>query len=86
MAAALGKAAIIIPIPKSHQEKNATEFFKRNAIALVNQDNLSADGFVRAVQQLLADLLQRQNLSRNISQMMPKDAAAKMAEIIFQIA
>ena len=82
---ALGKPALIIPIPHSHQEKNATEFFKHNAIILVNQDNLSPAGLVQAVRQLLADDLKRQGLSRNISQMMPKDAAAKMAEIIFQM-
>lgn len=80
--AVLGKPAIIIPIPASHQEQNAIEFFKNNAALLVEEKNLTPAGFLEAIKELLADKVQLENLSRNIKKIMPADAAQKIVKMI----
>ena len=80
--AALGKPTVIIPIPGSHQEENAVEFFKNNAAILVQEKNLNKDGFTHSIKELLSDKPQLDNLSRNIKQVLPLDAAQKIVKMI----
>ncbi|MFA6254722.1 MAG: undecaprenyldiphospho-muramoylpentapeptide beta-N-acetylglucosaminyltransferase [Patescibacteria group bacterium] len=80
--AALAKPAIIIPIPASHQQDNAVEFFRNNAIAVLDENDLSSQKFFQAIKTLLFDQAELANLSRNIAKMMPKDAAEKITAMI----
>ncbi|OGY45953.1 MAG: undecaprenyldiphospho-muramoylpentapeptide beta-N-acetylglucosaminyltransferase [Candidatus Buchananbacteria bacterium RIFCSPHIGHO2_02_FULL_38_8] len=80
--AALGKPTIIIPIPGSHQEENASEFLRNNAALVIEQKNLTAEGFVEAIKELLTDEVELNNLSQNIRQVMPSNAAEEIAKMI----
>ncbi|MFA6215504.1 MAG: UDP-N-acetylglucosamine--N-acetylmuramyl-(pentapeptide) pyrophosphoryl-undecaprenol N-acetylglucosamine transferase, partial [Patescibacteria group bacterium] len=80
--AALAKPALIIPLPQSHQQENATEFFRHNAIAVVNEAGLEPKDFAQAIKQLLFDQAELANLSRNIGKIMPAKAAEKIAKMI----
>ena len=80
--AALQRPAIIIPIPHSHQEDNAVEFFRNNAAAVLQQEKLTPDIFFQAIKKLLADKVERDNLSRNVGKMLPTDAAEKIIKLI----
>lgn len=80
--AVLQKPAIIIPIPGSHQEENAIEFFRNNAVAVLKEVDLTPENFTLAVKQLLFDKAELGKLSRNIGKIMPVDAAQKIVEMI----
>jgi len=82
--AILGKPTIIIPIPNSHQQDNAVEFFKNNAALMIDESNLNARDFVAAIAEIINDKAQLSNLSDNIKKMMPVDAAKQIVEIIYQ--
>jgi UDP-N-acetylglucosamine--N-acetylmuramyl-(pentapeptide) pyrophosphoryl-undecaprenol N-acetylglucosamine transferase len=83
--AVLGKPTILIPIPKSHQEDNAWYFKKRNAVYILDQAQLTPENFVAAVQELINNKVELENLSRNIKELMPPDAAQKIIEEIFKV-
>jgi UDP-N-acetylglucosamine--N-acetylmuramyl-(pentapeptide) pyrophosphoryl-undecaprenol N-acetylglucosamine transferase len=82
---ALKKPAILIPIPGTHQELNAMEFFKSNACALLDEKKITPGSFVSAIKTLLFDPAELDSLSRNVAKIMPIDAAAKIAAIIYEI-
>ena len=79
---ALGKPAIIIPIPNSHQHDNAIEFFKNNAALMIEEKNLTPQDFANAVKEVVQDKAQLQNLTRNILQIMPQNAAKNIVKMI----
>jgi len=80
--AALGKPAIIIPMSGSHQEDNAVEFFRNNAVIILEEKKLSAQNFSQAIKELLFDQAELANLSRNIAKLMPAEAAQKILDMI----
>lgn len=75
---ALRKPSIIIPMPNSHQEANATEFFKKNAIAMLNQSDLTPENFSASIKHLLEDKVEQQNLVRNMEKVLPINATEKI--------
>ncbi|MAF13958.1 MAG: hypothetical protein CMI53_03625 [Parcubacteria group bacterium] len=80
--AALQKPSIIIPISNSHQQENANEFFRNNAVITLDQKNLNNKDFTQTVKELLNDSAELSNLSRNISKVMPGGAAEKIVKMI----
>lgn len=64
---AVGKAAIIMPIPDSHQEKNVAFFAARKAIEVLNERTVSSDSFAEAIRALIDDPERREQLSKNIN-------------------
>ena len=80
--AALAKPAVIIPISRSHQEENAAEFFRNNAIALLREENLNSEIFSQAIKEILFDKQELENLKRNIKKIMPSDAANSIIKMI----
>lgn len=82
---ALAKPAILIPMPKSHQEDNAAVFAQAKAALVLNQAELDAEKFSEAVLQILHDPIRREELSRHIGRFMKKDAAQIMASFILEI-
>lgn len=83
--AVLGKPTIIVPIPKTHQEKNTNIFYRNNAAIVYGQKYLDDESFPEFIVQLLADKPKLANLSLNIQKMMPDDAAKRVSEIIMGI-
>lgn len=81
----LGKPIIIIPIPNSHQEKNANIFYKNNAAIVCEQKYLEDESFPELIVELLTNRSKLNNLSLNIRKMMPNDAAGRIAELVLQI-
>jgi len=81
--AAVGKPAIIIPLPGSHQEANAMEFYRNNAVALLSEKEITAENFAAAIGQLIADPAEQANLKHNIAKLMPPGAATKIVNLIY---
>ncbi|HBF66909.1 MAG TPA: hypothetical protein DDW36_00605 [Candidatus Magasanikbacteria bacterium] len=80
----LGKAAVLIPIPGSHQEANARYCEEHGAARAVY--NVSRPGMVAP---LLIDLLkspeQQTQLAAAMHNLLPRDAAQKMADIVEEL-
>lgn len=83
--AALKKPALVIPIPNNQQEVNAEYFAKQNAIIYEKQGEITSDDFVRYIRGLLESAGSRENLSRNISDVMMPDAADRYVKLILEI-
>ncbi|OGF22503.1 hypothetical protein A2Y83_05565 [Candidatus Falkowbacteria bacterium RBG_13_39_14] len=82
--AILGKPTIIIPIPDSHQEKNAKYFSDRNAAIVLNQKELTSEILISTARGLLKDKNKTRELSGNISKIMPSDGASRIAKIVMK--
>ncbi|MCL5667237.1 MAG: UDP-N-acetylglucosamine--N-acetylmuramyl-(pentapeptide) pyrophosphoryl-undecaprenol N-acetylglucosamine transferase [Patescibacteria group bacterium] len=80
----LGKAAIVVPMPRSHQEINAMLLRREKAAIVVGQDKMTPDFLTRLVRKLLFDLNTQKILKTNISRIMPKNSGGKIAEIIIK--
>lgn len=79
----LHKPSVIIPIPNSHQEANATFFAKTNAIKYLHQSDLNGAKFAQELNALLSSLAEMQNLSRNIAKMIDPQAAKRYVDLIY---
>lgn len=80
--AALGKPAIVIPIPNSHQEDNAELLFRAEAALVLDQTQLSPQEFAAAVIKLCGDTQAQGQFSTNISALYRPDAAGQIIEKI----
>ena len=81
----LGKPAILIPIPNSHQENNAEIFDKAQAALVLNQNELTAKKFTAEIKKLLTNKELRNKLRNNIKTVMKPGANNRMVEVIDQI-
>jgi len=72
--AALAKPALIIPIPHSHQEKNADFLKTHQAAIILNQEKLTAQIFCQEIKSLLFNLQKKDILAKNISALSQKNA------------
>jgi UDP-N-acetylglucosamine--N-acetylmuramyl-(pentapeptide) pyrophosphoryl-undecaprenol N-acetylglucosamine transferase len=77
-----GKPTVIIPLYRTHQEFNAQYFQKHNAAVVLSEPGLNSEMFARLIRDLLADKEKLSNLSENISKIMPRDGAKKVADIL----
>ncbi len=83
--AALGKAAIVIPLPRSHQEDNAQWLEEQHAAEMLLQDILTPETFAQEIQTLLQNKTKLDQLRANIGKLLPKDAAQQLAHTILTI-
>jgi UDP-N-acetylglucosamine--N-acetylmuramyl-(pentapeptide) pyrophosphoryl-undecaprenol N-acetylglucosamine transferase len=81
----LGKVAIIIPMPNSHQEDNAALLWGKKAAMILDEKETEKKEFVHTVRKLFIDQNQRALLSKNIKSLMPEKASDKVAEIILDV-
>lgn len=79
---ALNKAAIMIPIPRSHQEDNAKWLEDQQAGEMLLQDLLTPELFAQEIQRLLKDPVKLNQLRANIGQLLSRDAAQQLAQQI----
>ncbi len=79
--AALGKAAVIVPIPASHQEFNARYFVEKQAGVIVEEAQGSR-GLASAVIKLLGDHTERLHLEQHSKRLNKTTAAFEMADVV----
>jgi len=79
------KVAVVIPMPDSHQEKNALYLHKKGAAMVYAQELITAPRLVSILTQLLYDTERRFELEKNISELMPRDADQKICKIILNL-
>jgi len=78
-----GKLTIIIPIPHSHQEKNAVYFERvKHAALYVSQEGLTKEKFISAIKRILKDDILRQELSKHMKQALPQNGAENIKKIV----
>lgn len=77
--AVLGKPAIIIPIPHSHQEYNASFLKQHDAAIVLDQTSLTSESFTQAIKTLLEDTAKQKQLTHNIQQLIKPQAAEILA-------
>lgn len=82
--AALGKASVIIPMPRSHQEDNAKWLEDHQAAEMLLQDTLTPDSFAAEIKKLLQDKTKLSQLRSNIQTVLPPDATKTLCQIIPQ--
>ncbi|MFA7662528.1 MAG: UDP-N-acetylglucosamine--N-acetylmuramyl-(pentapeptide) pyrophosphoryl-undecaprenol N-acetylglucosamine transferase [Patescibacteria group bacterium] len=82
--ASLGKAAIIIPMPDSHQEDNAQYFYHKDAALVLDQNNLKIEDLVYMVKKML-NKNENKKYIENIKKIMPANAVIKIADEIEKI-
>jgi UDP-N-acetylglucosamine--N-acetylmuramyl-(pentapeptide) pyrophosphoryl-undecaprenol N-acetylglucosamine transferase len=81
----LGKPAIIVPMPDSHQEENAEYFKSHKAIIYLDQKTLNKEIFISEIKRVLNDANVKNKLSDNIKKVMKPGARPEMAGLIRQI-
>lgn len=82
---ALDKAAIIIPMPASHQEDNAAWLAKETAAKVISQRELTPDIFVSQISSLLSDQAERGRLGQRLGKVIKKNAAENLAGLVEEI-
>ncbi len=78
----LAKPCVLLPIPYSHQEDNASYFADNNAALVLNQETAGAQSLAAALKSLWQDSERRRLLSDNIGNLLPADAADKGAALM----
>lgn len=80
----LGKIAIVVPIPNSHQEYNAKILKERAAAVVLNSQEFTATDLPRIVTSVKFNPARQKTLKLNISNIMPHDAATRIANILLK--
>jgi len=80
--AALKKAAILIPMPNSHQEDNAQIFADKEAAIVLDETKISEEIFADNVFKLLSDDNKKEKLKNKISKVMKENATENVIKII----
>ncbi len=83
--AAVRKPAIIIPMPDSHQEKNAQALEQAGAAIVLGQKGLDGEKLLSIIKKLLYDGQWQRELSENIGKIMPENAAERIAAEIYKL-
>lgn len=81
----LEKSAIIIPMPHSHQEDNANLLKDRVASVVLSQEEITPQVFIKVVKSLLQNKQTREELGKNIGQIMPKETERTFTAIIEEL-
>lgn len=82
---ALRKASILIPMPHSHQEDNASIFGRAQAALVLSQNGLKAENFSQEIKKLLNDEKALKTYANNAYNIMEKGAALKISQIILEL-
>lgn len=83
---ALAKPSIIIPMPNSHQERNAELLEKNHAALVLHQRDLNDRVFARAITALAEDKEMQQSLATGMHSMMKPHASESLARIVEEVA
>jgi len=80
----LAKPTILIPLPGSHQEKNASYFEKKKAVIVLRQKDLKGREFLEEIKKILLNPQKLDQLKRNIKGLIPF-ANNKMIKLIKEV-
>ncbi len=83
--AALGKPAILIPMPGSHQEDNAAVFSSQKAALVRAQADLDGEKFGQIIKETLENKELLASLGNNIKKIMKPAAARSLAALVWEI-
>jgi UDP-N-acetylglucosamine--N-acetylmuramyl-(pentapeptide) pyrophosphoryl-undecaprenol N-acetylglucosamine transferase len=83
--AALSKAAILIPLPHSHQENNAELVARAEAALILPAAAVTPSGLIAALKKILSDQNLAEKLRQNIGKIIKSRAAENMAGIIWEM-
>jgi UDP-N-acetylglucosamine--N-acetylmuramyl-(pentapeptide) pyrophosphoryl-undecaprenol N-acetylglucosamine transferase len=83
---ALGKVSIVVPMPDSHQEENARILKDRGAAVVLFKDEFRPEILLKALSNLRYNQESQHRLSENMKQLMPKDSAQRIAQLITKFA
>lgn len=81
---ACNKPSIIIPIPDSHQEENASYFGNRNAVQVINQTGQNTKSLTQTIDNILLDTKLQENMMSNASLLVKKNANELLSEELFK--
>src|SRR3989344_1732676 len=81
---ALGKIALIVPMFGTHQEENATILRHNVSAVVLDEREFNPVDLPNIVNSLKFNPQRQKLLSENISRLMPKDAAARLAKLIIK--
>jgi UDP-N-acetylglucosamine--N-acetylmuramyl-(pentapeptide) pyrophosphoryl-undecaprenol N-acetylglucosamine transferase len=84
--AALGKPALVVPLPDSHQWANARAFAHLAAVEVADQEALTPESLAQRILSLCGDAARREQLGRAIGASMPRDAADRIADALLSVA
>lgn len=82
----LKKLSIIVPMPGTHQEANAAFLVHAQAAIVLSQNKIKAEPFVNLLRKLLFATEAQEVLRQGMANVMPRNAAAKIAGIIVKVA
>ncbi|MEK7075648.1 MAG: UDP-N-acetylglucosamine--N-acetylmuramyl-(pentapeptide) pyrophosphoryl-undecaprenol N-acetylglucosamine transferase [Patescibacteria group bacterium] len=82
---ALKKAAIIVPMPDSHQTENAAILLVSQAALVIPQGTLSGERLVDIVRKVMYDWEYQNTIRENIYKLMPHNATEKISKIILDL-
>lgn len=82
----LGKAAILIPLPDSHQEINADYFLEKGAAIVIKEKDLTPGILVNKVRSILTDQHALEIVSNNMRSIMKRRAADTISSQIIKLA
>lgn len=77
-----GKPAILIPIPDSHQEKNADIYKEKGSAIILDQKRLNSEILIKTIKQTINDKRLLEQLSKNIKLVINKEAEKKFISLI----
>lgn len=80
--AALAKAAIIVPLPGTHQEDNAKAFADRGGVVLLEEGQDAALRLVQVAKRLVEKSDERKRLGATMHQLLPRPSAEKIVQIV----
>jgi len=80
--AVLGKPTIVIPLPNEDQINNAKYFANKDALIIFEQENLTAEKLLNEIKSSINDFEKLALLSKNISEIMLKDANERYIKFV----
>lgn len=80
--AALGKPALIVPMPASHQTDNARAFADAGAGTFLDERSMTPARFAKEVLDLLSDRARRDAMAAAMRRMNRPDATARVADLV----
>jgi UDP-N-acetylglucosamine--N-acetylmuramyl-(pentapeptide) pyrophosphoryl-undecaprenol N-acetylglucosamine transferase len=82
--ALLGKPTILLPIPDSHQERNAQFFAQRQAVISLDESSTTYEVLAEQIDLLLKDSSEQQRLSDQIQRLASRDANRRIVDNILK--
>jgi UDP-N-acetylglucosamine--N-acetylmuramyl-(pentapeptide) pyrophosphoryl-undecaprenol N-acetylglucosamine transferase len=82
----LKKPAIVIPIPRSHQEDNAYYFYERGAIIALDQQELDKEKFIKIIKDTLGSKKKMKELGEKMHGVIEWGAEDKIADLVLDLA